>query len=366
MNPPVLLRYSNPSSIYNDRVYEIRKDAGGNTYKHWIIDAKVFNDLWYDWSKIINDEYGWNLNQYIAGENVVFKDGVLIDRDGTIYEMRNGEKHGFTSWESYTSHGYNSDTPKTTIDSAQANAIPTGMVMDYKLFSRSNGMVYVIQGNERKHIMDVDAFNIWGFNWNDVVTKEDAEINSYTDKGELGHTRYGTFVGKSSDRSFTYFISVDENGNTVKRKIANNDIKNYLMKGTSKPTYWLSDAEFNSIPNGEEYKKNEGSYAVIVEPDNCQACHSEPVESTPTPTPISTPSPTATPTPTPTPTPTITPAPTPAIYDLNEDEIVDALDLVMIAQHFGETASDPRPNYDVNADGFVDISDLVLVAQNFT
>ncbi|MFZ2938284.1 MAG: dockerin type I domain-containing protein, partial [Candidatus Omnitrophota bacterium] len=59
-------------------------------------------------------------------------------------------------------------------------------------------------------------------------------------------------------------------------------------------------------------------------------------------------------------------ASTPAIYDLNKDETVDVLDLVMAAQRFGETTSDPHPNYDVNADGIVDIADIVLVAQNFT
>ena len=48
-------------------------------------------------------------------------------------------------------------------------------------------------------------------------------------------------------------------------------------------------------------------------------------------------------------------------YDVNDDGVVNILDLVFVASHFG--ASDPKA--DVNADGTVNILDLTLVAQNF-
>ena len=48
-------------------------------------------------------------------------------------------------------------------------------------------------------------------------------------------------------------------------------------------------------------------------------------------------------------------------YDVNDDGIVNILDLVFVASHFGEA----EPKADVNADGTVNILDLTLVAQNF-
>ncbi|MCH8290905.1 hypothetical protein IH992_07390 [Candidatus Poribacteria bacterium] len=56
----------------------------------------------------------------------------------------------------------------------------------------------------------------------------------------------------------------------------------------------------------------------------------------------------------------------PAGPDLNRDGIVDILDLVLVASHFGETITQPLDmNPDLNGDEVVDILDLVLVASHF-
>ena len=52
--------------------------------------------------------------------------------------------------------------------------------------------------------------------------------------------------------------------------------------------------------------------------------------------------------------------------DVNSDGIIDILDLVSIASHFGEAvAEDQTANPDVNRDGSINILDLVLVARHF-
>ena len=52
--------------------------------------------------------------------------------------------------------------------------------------------------------------------------------------------------------------------------------------------------------------------------------------------------------------------------DVNTDDVVNILDLTLIAASFGETpAEDQRPNPDVNRDGIVNILDLTLVASHF-
>ena len=50
--------------------------------------------------------------------------------------------------------------------------------------------------------------------------------------------------------------------------------------------------------------------------------------------------------------------------DVNQDNIVDIMDLIQVAQSFGSNAED-KPNSDVNGDGIINIFDLIAVAQNF-
>jgi len=65
--------------------------------------------------------------------------------------MKNGEKRGFTSWQSYLDHGYTASTPRLKVSDTEANAIPTGLVMGYKLLETSTSPnVYLVQGNEKE------------------------------------------------------------------------------------------------------------------------------------------------------------------------------------------------------------------------
>jgi hypothetical protein len=56
----------------------------------------------------------------------------------------------------------------------------------------------------------------------------------------------------------------------------------------------------------------------------------------------------------------------PLTGDVNGDGHVNALDLVLVGQHFGETGAPGWIPEDINKDGHVDVLDLILIFQNWT
>lgn len=208
LETPLLFRYQNwenPADPYIDRTYEIGYDSEGTAYKHWIMHEQALKDQWYYPPEKIYDvsinpaDSLWKT--MIFGENIVFKDGTLIENNaGTIFEIKNGEKHGFATTEAYLAHGYTLDKPRIKVTDIEANAVPTGLMMDYRLLKEAGlDPVYIIQGNEKKHILDPNTAKIWGIDLSktEIVSKD--ELDKYTDIGELIPNRYGNFIGKTSD-----------------------------------------------------------------------------------------------------------------------------------------------------------------------
>jgi hypothetical protein len=56
----------------------------------------------------------------------------------------------------------------------------------------------------------------------------------------------------------------------------------------------------------------------------------------------------------------------PLIGDVNGDGHVNALDLVLVGQHFGESGAPGWIPEDINVDGSVDVLDIILIFQNWT
>lgn len=53
------------------------------------------------------------------------------------------------------------------------------------------------------------------------------------------------------------------------------------------------------------------------------------------------------------------------LWDVNEDQSVDILDITIVGQKYGTTVDTPYPRYDVNQDGIINIQDLVVVGYHF-
>jgi hypothetical protein len=56
----------------------------------------------------------------------------------------------------------------------------------------------------------------------------------------------------------------------------------------------------------------------------------------------------------------------PITGDVNGDGHVNALDLVLVGQHFGESGAPGWIPEDINVDGYVNVLDIILIFQNWT
>ncbi|HJH28204.1 MAG TPA: hypothetical protein C5S51_00660 [Methanosarcinaceae archaeon] len=53
------------------------------------------------------------------------------------------------------------------------------------------------------------------------------------------------------------------------------------------------------------------------------------------------------------------------LWDINEDQGVDILDITIVGQKYGTTVEYPYPRYDVNQDGLINVQDLVVIGYHF-
>ena len=53
------------------------------------------------------------------------------------------------------------------------------------------------------------------------------------------------------------------------------------------------------------------------------------------------------------------------LWDINEDQEVDILDITIVGQKYGTTVEHPYPRYDVNQDGIINIQDMVVIGYHF-
>ena len=53
------------------------------------------------------------------------------------------------------------------------------------------------------------------------------------------------------------------------------------------------------------------------------------------------------------------------LWDINEDQSVDILDITIVGLKYGTIVDAPYPRYGVNQDGIINIQDLVVVGYHF-
>ncbi|PIR97614.1 MAG: hypothetical protein COT91_00480 [Candidatus Doudnabacteria bacterium CG10_big_fil_rev_8_21_14_0_10_41_10] len=139
--------------------------------------ANTFFSHGYDWNQVVPaNSADLALPQ---GANVMFADGSLVNDNGTIFMVSEGQKRGFTTPSVFFGLGYSFDMALTgdlsgvpqgeNIDSATA-AHPAGSLVN------DNGTIYKVTITGKSGIATMAVFNSWGFDFAKVVPANAADM----------------------------------------------------------------------------------------------------------------------------------------------------------------------------------------------
>ncbi len=106
------------------------------------------------------------------GSYVPPMDGSLINDNGTVYLMTNGQRAGFTSAANFTGLGYsfkNVIAGDTSFLPSAANINSTAMAHPVGTLVNDNGTVYLMTTSGKMGIPSLSVFNSWGYSFAHVV-----------------------------------------------------------------------------------------------------------------------------------------------------------------------------------------------------
>ena len=169
--------------------------------------ANVFMSHGYEWSEVVSANSADLALPQAA--NVMFADGTLVNDNGTVFVVFNGQKRGFTSASVFTGLGFkfanviNDSTAgytQGTDISDTAMSHPAGTLVNY------SGTIWMITGTGRAGIPSLAVFNSWGLDFADVTPANAADL-ALGVEANVGY-RVGTLVNDSG----TVYAITSSNG----------------------------------------------------------------------------------------------------------------------------------------------------------
>ncbi len=172
-----------------------------NGQKRGIISEKAFLSQ-YKWNEIIELEDNI-LTRYSNGPVKVFRDGTLIKgSSATVYVIENGQKRGIVSEVSFDIYGYDWDNILNVSD-VELNAVPTGPVLpeissvhpDGSILKGRTKTVYVIESGAKRPIISENAF-LTQYRWKEIIDVQDGEAALII--SQIEHDYDGTVASPST------------------------------------------------------------------------------------------------------------------------------------------------------------------------
>ena len=168
-----------------------------NGTKRWITTTAVFIASGYNWDDIIAVSES-ELSLYTQGKNVTANfsakpNGTLLKGSGPkVYLIENGTKRWITDATIFIASGYDWNNI-ITISESELNIYSHGeniyansnVNLNGTLLKSSGPKVYLIKNGIKRWITSESVFINNGYNWNDIITISESELNIYPHGGNI-------------------------------------------------------------------------------------------------------------------------------------------------------------------------------------
>ncbi|MEA1936612.1 MAG: hypothetical protein U9N04_00690 [Patescibacteria group bacterium] len=173
----------------DEKVYLIE-----DSKKRWITTSATFALGGYKWNDIVL-VIPKELELYKDGEDIIVselrKDGSLVKgAENKIYLIEDGKKRWITTAEVFISRGYNWNDVSTVFDE-ELNLHLDGenIYMNIKngnLVKSNSEKVYLIEDGKKRWITTAEVFVSNGYNWGDIIIVSEEELGAYEEGKEIG------------------------------------------------------------------------------------------------------------------------------------------------------------------------------------
>ena len=169
----------------------------GSYFKRHIANRAAFDACGYDWGDVVSVSSlsGFPSTSDVNGPPCPYTrdpwyhearmEGTLIQGSGDpVYILTGDQKRHITSPAAFNACGYKSNdivaVPDSTLSLIPSGSSITGPPCPYTLIKGSSDAVYVMLATLKKHIVSRSVFDGCGYIWGEIVTLSDAVINSVT------------------------------------------------------------------------------------------------------------------------------------------------------------------------------------------
>ena len=173
----------------SEKVYLIE-----NGKKRWITSPAAFVLNKHKWNDIILVT-SKELKLYENGKDIIVsglkKDGSLIKgAENKVYLIKNGKKRWITTAEAFVSSGYDWNNI-ITVFNEELNLYPDGEniyvgIKDGNLARGTGNEVYLIENGKKRWITTAEAFVSNGYDWGNIITVSEEELGAYEEGENIG------------------------------------------------------------------------------------------------------------------------------------------------------------------------------------
>jgi hypothetical protein len=196
-----------------------------------------------------------------------FPDGTIVKgkTSNKIYLIRFGEKRRFTSRA--VAYSMVPQEKIVTVEDSQLASYADGKPIafaNYSLVETPNGKRFLLVGDEKRHILNMSAFRKLGFNEDEIVEAEPADLEGYADGPDLTtNSAYPTGLLAKDGKGNYFYI---ESG--VRHPIPHKAFLSLYFKG--QPAKLLTQSKLESFKTGEPYRLRDGE---LVQGNNSPAVY---------------------------------------------------------------------------------------------